>query len=209
MSLSHQVKGHFVRWTAPHRRGSDKEGGQARPDDRADIGEGPPPGRSARWVSTKSLTKGMAAVVGSLVCIAVGLVVVGSPGTAERADGGATTSLPPSGLPPATVPPAAALATGAAPALDTTGNASVMFDLQQPTTGLTPAAPGATAKPTPTAVASAPPLRSDEVFGFVPSWDLGAADDINLGGLTTIDYFSLNINPDGSIENSGTPGTAT
>ncbi len=142
----------------------------------------------------------MLLVVGALGCITVGLVVVGSPGTAARTEEPAATA--PS-LSTEVALPALMPETGATPVDGTAGNHSVIADVQQPATGLTPSAAGATADPTPTALTSAPPLKPDEVFGVVPSWDLSGAGHLNLDGLTTIDYFSLNINPDGSIENSG------
>jgi hypothetical protein len=191
-----------VRGSALRRRVSGEETDQARPG-APTADEGGAVGSSPRRVGARSLTKGMAIVVGSLVCIAVGLVAVGSPGTAERSAGRTSTSSASLGLPPATLPSAAASGTSGVPVVDTTGNHSAIFDVQQPATGLTPAPAGATADPTPSALATAPPLRADEVFGVVPYWDLDQADAIDVDGLTTVDYFSLDINPDGSIENAG------
>jgi len=69
--------------------------------------------------------------------------------------------------------------------------------------GLSPAKPGAFATPAPASVADAPPLSPHEAFGFVPYWELGDSAGFDLSGLTTIDYFAIGINPDGSLSNSG------
>jgi Glycosyl hydrolases family 18 len=71
--------------------------------------------------------------------------------------------------------------------------------------GLTPAAPGTFATPAPAAVANQPALTPHEVFGFAPYWALPDSSQFDLSGLTTVDYFSIGINPDGSLDNSG-PG---
>jgi spore germination protein YaaH len=54
-----------------------------------------------------------------------------------------------------------------------------------------------------TAVASAPPLAPHEVFGFVPYWTLGQSAGFDIAGLTTLDYFSVNVNRDGTLDESG------
>ena len=85
-----------------------------------------------------------------------------------------------------------------------TGSLSSALD-NGDTSGLTPAAAGASAAPATTAVADEPPLTPHEVFGFAPYWSLADSAQFDLTGLTTVDYFSIGINPDGSLEASG-PG---
>jgi hypothetical protein len=67
--------------------------------------------------------------------------------------------------------------------------------------------PAATTQPLPdpTAVSSAPNLRSHEVFGFAPYWTLLDSDGFDVQGLTTLAYFSLDVSGDGSVDESG-PG---
>ena len=72
----------------------------------------------------------------------------------------------------------------------------------QSTAGLTPAQPGAR-RPTPTTVTDEPPLKPHEVFGFAPYWTLADSGQFDLNGLTTVDYFSIGINADGTIAESG------
>ena len=71
--------------------------------------------------------------------------------------------------------------------------------------GLAPAQAGEFATPAPAAVANEPPLTPHEVFGFAPYWTLPNSSEFDLSGLTTVDYFSIGINPDGSLADSG-PG---
>ncbi|HEV3311694.1 MAG TPA: hypothetical protein VG815_14375, partial [Chloroflexota bacterium] len=59
--------------------------------------------------------------------------------------------------------------------------------------------------PAPPTLANSAPLRAHEVFGFAPYWTLPDASKFDLTGLTTVDYFSIDINPDGSLDQSG-PG---
>jgi len=58
--------------------------------------------------------------------------------------------------------------------------------------------------PAPADVAEAPPLQSHEVFAFAPYWTLGQSSGFDLQGLTTIAYFSVDVNPDGSLDQSST-----
>ena len=57
----------------------------------------------------------------------------------------------------------------------------------------------------PTSVATAAPLAPHEVFGFAPYWSLDQSAGFNVAGLTTLAYFSVGINADGSLNQSG-PG---
>jgi hypothetical protein len=59
--------------------------------------------------------------------------------------------------------------------------------------------------PAPPSLVSAPPLRSHEIFGFAPYWTLSESSGFDLSQISTIDYFSIGVNPDGSLDESG-PG---
>ena len=59
--------------------------------------------------------------------------------------------------------------------------------------------------PAPPSLAAAPPLRAHEVFGFAPYWTLDQAGGFNLAGISTLAYFALGVNPDGTLDQSG-PG---
>lgn len=65
--------------------------------------------------------------------------------------------------------------------------------------------PKATAPPAPAppSLADAPPLSPHEVFGFAPYWTLTQSTGFDVAGLTTIAYFSIGVNPDGSLAESG------
>ena len=58
-------------------------------------------------------------------------------------------------------------------------------------------------EPAPPSVADAPPLKPHEVFGFAPYWTLPQSTGFNVAGISTIAYFSLDVNPDGSVAESG------
>jgi|GEM_PF-597086 len=64
--------------------------------------------------------------------------------------------------------------------------------------------PPASAPPVaaPPSLADAAPLHSHEVFGFAPYWTLGQSAGFDVNGLTTIAYFSVGVNPDGSLDES-------
>jgi hypothetical protein len=84
------------------------------------------------------------------------------------------------------------------------GSSAVTNELgSQASQGLAPSLPGAFASPAPASVTDQPPLKSHEVFGFAPYWTLGNSSRFDLAGLTTVDYFSVGINADGSIAESG------
>ncbi len=59
--------------------------------------------------------------------------------------------------------------------------------------------------PTPPSLASVPPLRPHEVFGFAPYWTLSQSAGFDLSQISTIDYFSVGVNADGTLDESG-PG---
>lgn len=59
------------------------------------------------------------------------------------------------------------------------------------------------------APAPAPPevatvaLRPHEIFGFAPYWTLNASDGFDLRSLSTVAYFAVDANPDGTVAQSG------
>ena len=65
-----------------------------------------------------------------------------------------------------------------------------------------PAATSAPA-PAPPAVATAAPLQSHEVFGYAPYWTLPQSSGLRLTDLTTLAYFSVDANADGTLDQSG------
>lgn len=54
------------------------------------------------------------------------------------------------------------------------------------------------------AAAAAPPLKPEGEFGFAPYWTLDQATTFDVAELSTIAYFSLDVNSDGTISQSGT-----
>jgi hypothetical protein len=76
-----------------------------------------------------------------------------------------------------------------------------------PATTTTVSLPAATAPPAPAppSLADAPPLRPHEVFGFAPYWTLSQSGAFDLSHISTIAYFSIGVNPDGTLDESG-PG---
>jgi len=85
-----------------------------------------------------------------------------------------------------------------------TGNAW-LHGAARPSAAATSALPAATAVPAPAppSVADAAPLGSHEVFGFAPYWTLDQSGGFDLAGLTTVAYFSVDVNPNGSLQESG------
>ncbi len=61
--------------------------------------------------------------------------------------------------------------------------------------------------PAPPSLATAPPLKAHEVFGFAPYWTLGQAGGFNLAGISTLAYFAVGVNPDGTLDQSGSGWT--
>jgi hypothetical protein len=59
--------------------------------------------------------------------------------------------------------------------------------------------------PAPPSLADAPPLRPHEVFGFAPYWTLAQSAGFDVSQISTIAYFSIDINADGTLDDSG-PG---
>src|SRR5579884_2220046 len=65
--------------------------------------------------------------------------------------------------------------------------------------------PAATSKPAPAppSLAGAPPLASHEIFGYAPYWTLPQSSSFDVADLTTLAYFSVDANGDGSLDQSG------
>jgi len=65
--------------------------------------------------------------------------------------------------------------------------------------------PAAAAPPTPAppSLANQPPLAPHEVFGFAPYWNLPMSTGFDVNGLTTIAYFSIGVNANGTLDQSG------
>ncbi|MGO8861025.1 MAG: glycosyl hydrolase family 18 protein [Acidimicrobiales bacterium] len=57
----------------------------------------------------------------------------------------------------------------------------------------------------PPSLADAAPLRPHEVFGFAPYWTLQQSAGFDVDQMSTIAYFSVDVNPDGTLDESG-PG---
>ena len=89
------------------------------------------------------------------------------------------------------------------------GGVSIMSRMSQEYASRTIAGdlPAATTPPAPAppSLAGAPALQSHEVFGFAPYWTLPESSGFDVSDLTTIAYFSIGVNGNGSIQNSG-PG---
>jgi hypothetical protein len=68
---------------------------------------------------------------------------------------------------------------------------------------LTPAT--APPQPAPASVQNEPPLVPHEVFGFAPYWTLDEFTAFDVKGLTTIAYFAVGVNSNGTLDQSG-PG---
>ena len=65
--------------------------------------------------------------------------------------------------------------------------------------------PGATSKPVPAppSLAGSPPLHSHEVFGYAPYWTLPQSSGFDVKDLTTLAYFSVDANADGTLWSVG------
>ena len=59
--------------------------------------------------------------------------------------------------------------------------------------------------PTPPSLAGAAPIQSHEVFGYAPYWTLPQSSTFDVKDLTTLAYFSVDANADGTLDQSG-PG---
>jgi hypothetical protein len=59
--------------------------------------------------------------------------------------------------------------------------------------------------PAPPSLASSAPLQSHEVFGYAPYWTLPQSSGFDVADLTTLAYFSVDANGNGTLDESG-PG---
>ncbi len=65
--------------------------------------------------------------------------------------------------------------------------------------------PAATAPPAPAppSLAGSPPLKSHEIFGYAPYWTLPQSSGFDVNNLTTLAYFSVDANGNGTLDQSG------
>lgn len=89
---------------------------------------------------------------------------------------------------------------GAPPRRGTGGNASQASGVH-PAVNLPPAT--SAPQPAPPSLASSPPLQSHEIFGYAPYWTLPQSAGFDVNDLTTLAYFSVDANADGSLNQSG------
>jgi spore germination protein YaaH len=84
---------------------------------------------------------------------------------------------------------------------------SIMKNMAQSFSGAQPSIvlPAATAPPAPAppTLVDAPALRPHEIFGFAPYWALPEASTFNLGELTTLAYFSIDVNRNATLAENG------
>jgi hypothetical protein len=59
--------------------------------------------------------------------------------------------------------------------------------------------------PAPPALVASAPIQSHEVFGYAPYWTLPRSSSFDVKNLTTLAYFSVDVNGDGTLDQSG-PG---
>jgi len=57
--------------------------------------------------------------------------------------------------------------------------------------------------PAPPSLADAAPLQSHEIFGYAPYWTLPQSSGFDVQDLTTLAYFSVDANGDGTLDQSG------
>ncbi len=57
--------------------------------------------------------------------------------------------------------------------------------------------------PAPPSLASTPPLQPHEIFGYAPYWTLPQSSAFDVKDLTTLAYFSVDANADGTLNQSG------
>ena len=57
--------------------------------------------------------------------------------------------------------------------------------------------------PAPPSLAASAPLQSHEIFAYAPYWTLPQSSGFDVQDLTTLAYFSVDVNGDGSLDESG------
>jgi spore germination protein YaaH len=82
---------------------------------------------------------------------------------------------------------------------------TAIFLLVQPAAPSSLAPAGGPPQPASELVRDAPALRPHEVVGFAPYWNLAQSGGFDVNDLTTLVYFGLTVNPDGTLQRSG-PG---
>jgi len=121
--------------------------------------------------------------------IAAGLLVV------ALVAGGATASLAPGGA-------ASGTPRHAAGARMPGFSGNIFQATAAPQTPNLPAAISAPA-PAPPNLAGSAPLQSHEIFGYAPYWTLPESSGFNVADLTTLAYFSVDANGNGTLDQSG------
>jgi hypothetical protein len=86
---------------------------------------------------------------------------------------------------------------------DDPGNAALEQLGATSSLALTPASAAPTAAPA--TLTDQPPLAARENFAFAPYWTLAQSPMFDITGLSTIDYFSIGVNGNGTLDESG-PG---
>jgi len=81
--------------------------------------------------------------------------------------------------------------------------ASVSLRGASPVANLVPAT--TVPAPAPPSIANQPPLKPHEVFGFAPYWTLAQSAGFNVNDISTLAYFSIDVNANGTLDESG-PG---
>jgi hypothetical protein len=89
---------------------------------------------------------------------------------------------------------------GGGVAADASGNRA-----QAAAVHLSPSLPAATStpEPDPPSLASSAPLAPHEIFGYAPYWTLPESSGFDVQDLTTLAYFSVDANADGTLDESG------
>jgi hypothetical protein len=86
---------------------------------------------------------------------------------------------------------------------DDPGNASLRQFGATSSLALAPATAAPTAAPA--TLTDEPPLATREDFGFAPYWTLAQSPTFDITGLSTLAYFSIDVNGNGTLDESG-PG---
>ena len=84
---------------------------------------------------------------------------------------------------------------------DNQGNAIRMLGADARTVNLAPATTTPTAAPA--ALVAEPPVATREDFAFAPYWTLPQSSTFSITGLSTLAYFSIDVNPNGTLDESG------
>ncbi|HEX4162357.1 MAG TPA: glycosyl hydrolase family 18 protein, partial [Acidimicrobiales bacterium] len=81
------------------------------------------------------------------------------------------------------------------------GNKLRMLGADARSANLAPATSAPAAAPA--SLANQPPLAARENFAFAPYWTLAQSSNFNITGLSTLAYFSIDVNPNGTLDESG------